>query len=267
MNLKLAESVFDKASQFLLDYLVATFKEHLPEDLSIVDAALDEALGDLWATLKDVNHHLAYFLYASADHHSRQDLESDLVTDLEAIKLCLLVDVRLGYRAQNLQDEVEEFVAVNIRFKSELHVVLGYLCVDRVGNFTIGGLAVRGHIEVFLLLFVVFDLLASCLLLLDLIFGHDNLDRLFLSALIEEHVAGGAVRVTQAAEIGVRVGLLFVSEGASFELLELPIANSAIVVLHPWVNLCLNPFSVALLFICAPIGVDIGPVVAGIGSS
>lgn len=93
MNLKLAESVFDKASQFLLDYLVATFKEHLPEDLSIVDAALDEALGDLWATLKDVNHHLAYFLYASADHHSRQDLESDLVTDLEAIKLCLLVDV------------------------------------------------------------------------------------------------------------------------------------------------------------------------------
>ena len=216
MNLERAEGVFDETSQFLLDDLVATFKEHLPEDLSIVAAALDKALDDFRATPQDVNHYLAYFLYARAYHHTRQDLESNLVADSETIKLRRLIDIRLRYRTQNLQYEVKEFITVNIRFKRELHVVLSYFCVNRVGNFSIGGLAVWAHIEVFLLFFIVFNLMTSGLFLLNLICGHYNLDRLFLSALIEEHVARCTVRVTQAAEIGALIGLLLVSEGACF---------------------------------------------------
>ena len=119
----------------------------------------------------------------------------------------------------------------------------------------------------FLLLFIIFNFLTSGLLLLDFILGNDNLDRLLLSALVEEHVARCAVRVAQAAEIGALVGLLLVTKGACFELLELPIADSAIIVLHPWVSLSLDPFSVTWLLICASIGVDVGPVVASISST
>jgi len=78
-------------------------------------------------------------------------------------------------------------------------VILEYLLVDRIGLLSDGSFSVVDHFVVLLLLLVELYLNAILLLFLDIVFFNQDLERLLLSAFVEEHVARGAIAVAHDA--------------------------------------------------------------------
>ena len=119
LALKLAKGVFEDASELVLSILVRSLKKDLPEVLSILFVAesVDEWLGDLWATLQDFNHDVAHFLDTSVNCHTCKHLEANLRTNVKTIEFCFRVNFRLSDTLQDLENEVEEFGAVDVSFK------------------------------------------------------------------------------------------------------------------------------------------------------
>ena len=115
----------------------------------------------------------------------------------------------------------------------------------------------------FLLIKLNVDTLA--LLSLYLFLRHLN-DQIFLLAtLIEKHVGRFAIGVSKATHIAGLSSSFLCAERRLLEVLKVPVRDAAVVKLHPWISLCLDPRRVALFLISATIRIDVGPVVAGIG--
>ena len=114
-------------------------------------------------------------------------------------------------------------MAVDVALECELHVVLGHLLVNVVGQLALSSAPVRGHSEVLFLLLVILDVNARGLPLLNLVLSHQDLQILLPSALVEQHVGRGTIRVAQGAEVRVcGAALLLVAERSLLQLFELP---------------------------------------------
>lgn len=174
----------------LLGILVSALQEDLPEYFTVIRVThrLDEGLSDFWSALQDVNHDLTDVFNARISHHTSQYLEADLPSNLESIDLGAVIHGGVSHALQNLQYEVKEFGAVDVTLERKFHVVLEYAPVDIVSMLSVGGLPVRSHEIVLLLLLIVLDLISFSFPFFDFVFSNDDFERFLDTALVEEHV-------------------------------------------------------------------------------